>query len=167
MSAPAQIKTFRPDNQFSVVCPVFGVTTEIRKCITLRDKQYRGERVDVRRGCQACISASKCPIVRLVKHIDEHSDVYYSPTPKSGAFSQDLLAAVAPVSVPDHIMKRFEGMSAAERSAILATNGILHASESTSAPASKPKSTPASKPAGAPAPMDYAAAINEEMKGAK
>jgi hypothetical protein len=54
------------NNQFSFTCPVFNVETKLSVCIKLRDLVWRGSRPDVRKGCQACMSAGKCPAATIL-----------------------------------------------------------------------------------------------------
>ena len=170
-----RIDTYRADNVARITCPIFGAEVEIRQCIALRDRQYRGEQVLVRRGCQACISASKCPVSTLMQVMEEKYDNYFSAEPKLIRFAGDVLKRIAAIIVPDHILKRYGDMSESQRNAILATNGIagieklkgdiqlesVQAHKPTRAPAPKPKSVPAA----APVVQDAAALVNTMMEG--
>lgn len=119
-----EIKTYRADNLTSLPCPIFGAEVELRQCLGLRDAQFKGRRVEARKGCQACITSSKCPAASLVQYMDErHDDVYYSATPKTMNWQPDHLARVSRIVVPQSTLTRFADMPEHHRDMILAANG--------------------------------------------
>lgn len=125
MSTNPVIKTYSPENAFQFQCPIFSATVEIRQCLLLRDLMYKGRQIDKRIGCQACMSASKCPIIPMVRQMDERGDVYYSKEPKVGHLQPELLAHIAPIVVTNTTLNspRFVNLSEEQRNAILASNG--------------------------------------------
>lgn len=119
---PIHRKTLADDNQFGFTCPVFKANTAIKPCIELRDRFWRGERPEVRRGCQAAMEASKCPIVHVIDQmIIKGNDPYYSATPKLGTLDPDILARVSPVLVRPEIMDK-HNISEREREILLKAN---------------------------------------------
>jgi hypothetical protein len=55
------------DGQFGFTCPIFNSITKLATCLKLRELVYRGQRPDVRKGCQACMSAGKCPADKIIQ----------------------------------------------------------------------------------------------------
>lgn len=120
-------KTLSPANRFSFTCPIFGAAVELRGCLALREKVWRGESQPIRQGCQACMRASKCPIVPMMQSMmREKSDPYFSLEPKLGHLAADLVKRIANVVVPDAILKLFD-IPQRQRDLILETNGQLGA----------------------------------------
>jgi len=179
MTSSARLKTLSPENRFAFTCPVFGADVEIRTCLHLQEMQYRGKAPEVRKGCQACITASKCPIIHIVKDLNEHNDPYYSAEPKVGRLSNKVLNAIAPIMVPDFVLRqdRYADIPEKQKQMIRDCNGLSGAKqlkgidlETLAAPAPTPSSK-AHKPRGvapttesyldtAAATGDLAAAIN-------
>lgn len=161
------IKTYSPENAFSFTCPVFQATVEIRQCLLLRDLVYKGRRIEKRIGCQACMSASKCPIISLVQTMDEAGDVYYSKEPRVGHLQPELLAHIAPIVVTDVTLNspRFADMSEEQRAAIRASNGRVVPVKAYSSKAPKLESVQAPEAvsvAATPEPEEgYAAVVNK------
>jgi hypothetical protein len=124
VAGTSEIKTYRPDNRWSFQCPIFGSTTEIRVCLHLRDLLWSGKRQEVRRGCQACMHDSKCPMVNLVRRIRDTKDEpgYFSLEPKQGALLASDVDRIRKIIVTEETMKRFD-VPENERQAILSTNG--------------------------------------------
>lgn len=122
------VNSFRMDNQFKFTCPIFGADVEMRQCMSLREMVWRGQGPRVRKGCQACMSASKCPIVHVVKECDPDRgiDPYFSKEPKLGKLSDKVLKTIAPLVVSDYIFRQsqFADMRDNERDMILNTNGL-------------------------------------------
>lgn len=112
-------------NRASFVCPIFDVTTQMRACVKLRDKMFMGQRVEVRRGCQACITSSKCPAANLVRRIGFNltnaTDEVSSANDAVVKLPADVLEEVLPVVVLDGTLARF-GVTSEERSLIDSAN---------------------------------------------
>ena len=101
-------KTYSESNQFKLACPIFNVEVPIAGCFKLREVVWTGERPNVRRGCQACMRADKCPINEIVKDLRyRDDDPYYSPVEVVGRLEDKHLAAIAPVSVPEYVIKQY------------------------------------------------------------
>jgi len=119
--------TITNSNRFSFVCPVFNTETEFRACNTLRTKVYRGEHPDVRKGCQVCMSAGKCPVAHVVgdfafrKGEERHGDDFASVTPKKGKITARVLERIAAVMIFDSALTQ-SGCSASERKLIETAN---------------------------------------------
>lgn len=115
-------KTLSPENQFRIKCPVFHAETRIASCFTLRDAWARGEKIEVRQGCQAALYAGKCPIPTiLTRMIREGHDPYHSAEPKLGSLDPTILDKTAPVLVTDSAMKRY-ALSPKEEQALVQAN---------------------------------------------
>jgi len=118
------IKTYLPSNLARIICPIFGAEVELRGCLALRDKLWRGERQPVRQGCQACMQASKCPIVPMVQIIQRTgTDPYFSAEAKTVRLGAEILKRIVAVIVPDAIMRIFD-IPERQRELILETNGL-------------------------------------------
>lgn len=180
-----RIKTYAPTNQFHFNCPIFKVETSIAVCLKLRDMLWMGKSIPQRQGCQACMRASKCPVVAIVADIQRTGDdPYYATDKQVGALSDRHLSRIHAVRVMDLHMRSFT-LTERERELILAANeaaGIERTFKKEPAPkrrrtetvAAAPRERTAravetSSPTEAPKPRgnDYAAAINRELeKGA-
>lgn len=180
MSRFEPIPTFSEANRFSFTCPIFGVQTEMRVCLMLRDRLWAGHRQEVRRGCQACLHDSKCPIVPIVQETFRTGEDpgYFAREPRNGNLQEKHLRRIQNVIVRDATMLNF-GVSDAERAAIQATNGFnaklrgaalkdVIVEELPNAPRRKPAekvAAPSSDVVDAAARGDLAAAINEATGG--
>jgi hypothetical protein len=94
-------------NLFSFVCPIFEVTTKISMCFKLRELFWAGNKPEVRKGCQACMRAGKCPAAAIVsqRRPDGRSwqDDYASDTPVVGKIRKDVLERIQrPIVVEAH-----------------------------------------------------------------
>lgn len=119
---PVHNKTLSSDNQFAFTCPIFKANTAIRACLELRERFWRGERPEVRRGCQAAMECSKCPIVHVMdRMIMTGEDLYFSETPKLGTLRPEILTRMAPVLVRTEIMDKHR-VSERERELLLKAN---------------------------------------------
>lgn len=97
-----QRKTLAPENQLKINCPVFPAQVRIASCFELRDLVWRGEKPEVRRGCQAAMRADKCPINNILKRIGRQDcDPYHSNEPKVVSLDSEDLKKIAPVLVLD------------------------------------------------------------------
>lgn len=93
-------RTLMATNQFQFVCPIFKVTAKIADCFRLRDLVWKGNKPEVRRGCQTCMRASKCPINNILHDmIRDGSDPYHSDTPVVGKLERHVLDRIAPILV--------------------------------------------------------------------
>lgn len=105
-------------NQFAFQCPIFEVTTKISLCFKLRDLFWRGDRPDVRRGCQACMQAGKCPAAAITNKKypqgKRWQDEYASDEPVEGKIRKDILERIHRPMVMERTMNEF-GCSDAER----------------------------------------------------
>lgn len=95
-------------NQFEFVCPIFNVQTKMRHCTKLRDIVFGGGRPEVRKGCQACITASKCPAAEIVRRISygkgQVPDDYGSRTPVVGKLRKNVLEKIHRVIVMERTL---------------------------------------------------------------
>ncbi|MBA8881760.1 hypothetical protein [Phyllobacterium myrsinacearum] len=121
------VLTFKRTNQAKFNCPIFGVETRVAACMQLRDRVWAGFKPPVRKGCQACMSAGKCPMAKLVdkmiygKHDKNAPEPYASTEPKTVRLRDDLLERVLPIIVRDGTMNNF-GVPAKERALIETAN---------------------------------------------
>jgi hypothetical protein len=116
-------KVFDPSNQFTFACPIFGAVTKIAHCIELRDRVFKGQKPEVRQGCQACISSSKCPVTHIMKDasMGKSIDRYYAAQPVKGALAERLLDRIAAIrTLPNHMDKY--GVGDAQRAMIQKAN---------------------------------------------
>lgn len=108
-------------NLFSFKCPIFEVTTKISHCLKLRYLFWRGERPDVRKGCQACMRSGKCPaaVILQKKYPDGRSwqDEYASAVPVEGRIRKDVLERIHRIIVMERTLNDF-GVPDAERAKI-------------------------------------------------
>lgn len=105
-------------NQFSFQCPIFEVTTKISLCFKLREMFWAGNKPDVRKGCQACMRANKCPAAAITakKYPQGKSwqDEYASDEPVIGKIRRDILERIHRPMVLERTLNEF-GCSDAER----------------------------------------------------
>lgn len=108
-----------PRNQFSFVCPIFEVTTKISQCFKLREMFWRGQKPEVRKGCQVCMRAGKCPAAAIVNKVRTNGrswqDDYASDTPVVGKLRKDVLERIHRPIVVDAYYREFPGVSDAEK----------------------------------------------------
>jgi hypothetical protein len=117
-------KTLSPENQFRFKCPVFNAETKIASCFALRDAVARGDRVDVRQGCQVAMHSSKCPIPFILKRmVREGSDDYHATDATLRKLRDVDLDKVAPVLVLKSEMDRF-ALNSKEQQALLQANDL-------------------------------------------
>ena len=111
-----------PRNQFQFVCPIFEVTTKISQCFKLRELFWRGEKPEVRRGCQVCMRAGKCPAAAIVSKRypigKSWQNDYASDTPVVGKLRKDILERIHRPIVADCYYREFPDVSPAEREKI-------------------------------------------------
>lgn len=112
-------------NAFAFTCPIFNVETKMAGCVKLRDLVWRGKTVEVRRGCQVCMKASKCPAAVIVQSLAMSNrpqpDDYGSVEPRSGKLRKDVLERILPVVVMEADLGRY-GVPAAEVALIQSAN---------------------------------------------
>ena len=117
------MNTLSEENQASIKCPALGVEARLADCLTLRDRVWRGERIEERRGCQACMASSKCAAAQIVHDMWVHKEDpgYYSATPKVVTLSQGLQDTLARVLIQEKTLDRL-GVVDEERMVLLAAN---------------------------------------------
>ena len=88
-------------------------------------KKWMGEKIEVRRGCQACMTASKCPAAEIVRQISYGRgtvpDDYGSSEPVTGKIRKNVLEKIANVIVPDRVLNEY-GVPEAERDLIMSAS---------------------------------------------
>lgn len=98
-----KILALSAENQASFVCPIFDVPTQMRACVKLRDMFMRGEKPQVRKGCQACMASGKCPAYEVIRRFAFNSatseDDLSSTTETTVKLPASVLARIAPVMV--------------------------------------------------------------------
>ena len=128
MSKYQSALTLSDDNQFSFICPIFDVQTKMAACMTLRELVWRGEKPAVRKGCQVCMHANKCPVNTIIWDMirSPGNDPYGSETPKVGKLQERHLAAIERVKVPDKMIERAmeQGLPPAEVAKIRKSNDM-------------------------------------------
>jgi hypothetical protein len=114
-------------NKASFTCPIFNVETRVSHCLQLRDKVWAGFKPPIRKGCQACMTAGKCPMAKMVDKIiygkqgKDAPEPYASAEPKQVKLRDDLLERVLPVLVRHETMSRYD-VSDKERELIESAN---------------------------------------------
>lgn len=123
--ATADFLTVSLENQFAFKCPIFDTEVQMRGCVLLRDKVYHGDKIQTRRGCQACIRSSKCPAAEIVRRIafqtGDATDHCASQEKKVGRLPADVLERVAAVIVPEGVLSQ-HGVTSEERDLIRSSN---------------------------------------------
>lgn len=101
-------KTLDDDNQFIFTCPIFETDTKMASCMTLREKVWRGDKPDVRKGCQMCMAANKCPVNNIIKDMMRHldSDPYHAAIPKKGRLQERHLAQIERTIINERDLER-------------------------------------------------------------
>lgn len=146
--------TFSDKNQFKFICPIFNVETQFRACNKLRDLVYVADYPPVRRGCQACIQASKCPVAEIIRRISFSNnrnppDTYGSETPVLGRIERSILERIAPVIVPDKLMEKL-GVPPAEQALIKSSSARIYKLIGETPPDAEPVSERTAERASAP-----------------
>lgn len=106
--------TLDETNQFTFTCPIFNAETKMSSCVKLRDMVWKGKRHDKRRGCQACMVDSKCPVAFIVQRIsmagmrNKQPDDYGSVTPVKGKLRKDVLERIHPVMLLPSTLRSFD-----------------------------------------------------------
>ena len=124
---PYSTLSFR--NQAKIVCPVFDAETKVAACVKLRNAVWQGKRPDVRRGCQACMSAGKCPVAVIVQRLamsnSAQEDAYASDEPKVMKLGADVLDRISRTVVSEKTIA-FYRASPVERDLILSADERIH-----------------------------------------
>jgi len=100
----------RDDNQFHIVCPIFGAETPIRSCFELREMVWKGDKPNVRKGCQVCLHSGKCPINNILLSLNKEDEpsLYYSQTKVVGRLKQKHLDKIEHISTPNYFMRGYD-----------------------------------------------------------
>lgn len=118
----SQIKTLSPKNEALIVCPIFNAETKIADCFILEQKLARGDVQPERKGCQACLRSSKCPIYWINRDIRANGeDPYHASEPRTLSLKDKHLSAISPILVRDETLNEFQ-VGPEEREAIIAAN---------------------------------------------
>ena len=105
-------QTLADDNQFKFKCPIFNAETKMATCVKLRNLVWKGLTPEKRRGCQACMSAGKCPAAQIVQKMamsgprSMQPDDYGSTAPVLGKLRRDILERIRPVMVMSSTIQR-------------------------------------------------------------
>lgn len=101
-------KTLMETNQFVFTCPVFPTKTKIAACFALRELVWRGDKPEVRKGCQMCMRAGKCPINGILWDMIRTPDYdpYHSDVPKEGKLNEKHIAMIERTVVPEKMLER-------------------------------------------------------------
>jgi hypothetical protein len=170
-------QTLFPENQLRIICPIFNAETKFSDCVRLRHKVWRGERPAVRQGCQACMSAGKCPVAVIVQRMAmaplsaPMPDDYHASEPRRGKLKADVLERIAPVIVTERVMARYS-LSDTEISAITSANARISKQAGSAPEPTSSSPSPRKKPARKRAPDnavnqaaasgDMSAALNKD-----
>lgn len=165
-------KTFRDDNEFHFVCPIFATEVKITTCFELRHQKWRGVRLPVRKGCQCCMTSNKCPINSLMEDVMRtDDDPYYSKEKVVGKLKQRHLDRVNRIMTTEEVIKRYD-LSEKEIELIQLANknaglNIKPKNSNRFGPALKPVQTSVVAIEAAPAPeLKSNAAITGDMSAA-
>lgn len=97
-----QVRTYSPKNEARITCPIFGSEERLADCFELEQQVAKGRRPAERKGCQACLSSSKCPTYWIMRGIMRTGeDPYWSAEPKLVSLKGEILDAIAPIQVRD------------------------------------------------------------------
>jgi hypothetical protein len=124
--------TLSEENQFQFVCPIFNTEVKMAGCMLLREKKWMGQGPSIRRGCQAAMSACKCPAAAIVDQInygrypDGVPDNYGAKTPTTGKLRADILDRIRRPMVLSKTLDDY-GVSPAERQLLLTANDRIEA----------------------------------------
>lgn len=117
----SEIEALKNENAFRFNCPVFATEVEVSDCFRLLEQHMKGFRVAGRNGCQACMSASKCPTREMFDEAAEDPSRYFSATPKLGRISESVLEAIEPILVTEKTLENFS-VDSEDRATIAALN---------------------------------------------
>lgn len=101
-------KTLMDSNQFIITCPVFNSKTKIAACFTLREHVWRGNKPEVRKGCQMCMRFGKCPVNNIIWDMIRTPglDPYHSDVPREGRLQEKHIAQIERVVIPERDLER-------------------------------------------------------------
>lgn len=106
-----QILALSTQNKITFTCPIFDVSTQMRSCVKLRDMFMRGEKPQVRKGCQACMASGKCPALEIVRRfafgVATAEDDLSSTTETHGKLPASVLERIAPLIVLPNTMTQY------------------------------------------------------------
>jgi hypothetical protein len=123
-------KTLSPTNQFCFKCPIFKTEVKLATCLMLRDKVWRGEKIEVRGGCQAAMHDSKCPVVHVLPEMmradstGNSDDPYHSVEKVVGSLSNWILKRITPIMMMQRTIDQF-AMSPQERQLLEESNSMI------------------------------------------
>lgn len=166
-----RLKTLSPGNLACIECPNFKVEVELRGCLFLHQQHMVGKRLEKRRGCQALMASSKCPVWHILQEIRRGEDPYHSAERKKVRLSDHVLKRIAPITPQQVHLDRYS-VPQAEVDRILASHSEmlkgLHLADGEARPKRKakllePEATPTDLSAAEKG--DMAAAVNAAMKG--
>lgn len=106
-----QVLALSSENRFSFTCPIFDVPTQMRACVKLREMFMRGEKPQVRKGCQACMASGKCPALEIIRRFAfgtaTGEDDLSSTTDVHGKLPANVLERIAPTIVMQSTMTAY------------------------------------------------------------
>jgi len=119
------MKAFSEINKFKFVCPIFGAEVFLRGCLQLRELWALGKPVAVRKGCQACMSSGKCPVIHMISEMQRKgAEMYFSKSEEIVPLGADTINRIAPILMQDSHLKQFSDMTPRELELIMSVNGL-------------------------------------------
>jgi hypothetical protein len=108
MNGYSPMKTLSESNQFVFTCPVFQTKTKMAACFALRELVWCGKKPEVRKGCQMCMHAGKCPINNILWEMIRKPgfDPYHSDVPKEGKLQERHIVQIERVVVGEKQIER-------------------------------------------------------------
>jgi len=101
-----------PANKALIQCPIFNTQVKVASCVALREKVWRNDQIAVRKGCQACMRSSKCPVAEMERRVtfglSTANNSLGSREAKLVPIEYDLLARIRPVMVLDSHIKELD-----------------------------------------------------------
>jgi len=127
------------DNQFHFTCPIFLAEARMGDCMKVRDITWRGQVVEGRGGCQAMLSCGKCPVVAIIRAVNNRDySGSYSREKRFGTLDADHLAHTNRVLARSDSLQRFS-ITAEELELIEAADERTHAAATKGAKRAAPE----------------------------
>ena len=160
----SKVRSLSRTNRFSFTCPIFETEVELRGCARLHELHQVAKGPETRRGCQAAMSSSKCPIWHMHQMIRQGRDEWASEEPKSGTLGNDLLGRIARIQTLEKTINEYQ-VPAREAELLTAANSMWE--KGAPAKASKPRAPRAVEAAPAPVKAGKTSSKEERAKAAK
>ena len=117
----SRITSLSRTNLFRFACPIFGAEVELRGCARLHELHMVGKGPETRRGCQAAMSSSKCPIWHMAQLMRHGRDEWVGHTGEVESLGNDVIIRIARIQTDPKTIEAY-GVSEREGELLLEAN---------------------------------------------